>query len=292
MSVVRESMADNLKAYFSRLEKAVPLSREEEAALADRVKAGDQEAVDLLVKANLRFVVHIAAKYEHLLDLPELISAGNVGLVIAAKRFDKKKKCKFITYAVWWVRQSIQSAIATQSRLVRLPENQINKLGAMKKRARQLQAGAEMEELSEVLAEEMDMPVTDLRLVLQADKACCSLDESPSEWDDRRLMDTIPDTGQELPDAAAMRNSDREAIFRAMDCLNEREQAILRLYFGLDDSHPMTLEAIGAEHKITRERVRQIRDGALTKLRQLWRKPAMQELREHWQNEDPFTLSV
>lgn len=288
MSLVRDNMVDNLKSYFDHLSVAEPLSREEEGELADRVQAGDQEAMDQLVKANMRFVVHVAVKYERYLDLPELIGAGNLGLVIAAKRFDKKKGCKFITYAVWWIRQSILETITEQSRLIRLPGNKVNMLGEMRKTSRRLgrEDGADMEELAESLAEEMGLPIDEIMLVIQANKTCCSLDDSFAEGDDRRLMDMLSDGGQGSPDVEAMQNSNREVIHNVISHLSEREQVILQLYFGLDGNQPKTLDAIGKRLNITRERVRQIRDQSLLKLRQLGRKSAMRELVVDWQSRE------
>lgn len=271
--------------YFNRLETSKPLPRAEEEALADRVHAGDQQARDRLVEANLRFVVTIARKYEPYLDLSELISAGNIGLVTAAERFDKAKGCKFISYAVWWIRQSILQTIAEQARLIRLPIDKVNMLNALRKKARRLARGdrANMEEMVEEMAVELDLPVEEIELVMQADKTCYSLDEYIFEGEDLRLIDMLPDTVQAWPDVEAMRNSDKTALEDVFSCLKEREQIVLRFYFGLNDGQPMTLEAIGTKLNITRERVRQIKAVALLKLSKQGQMPAMRELKEDWE---------
>lgn len=285
MASIRDFKQDNLDSYFELLSVDSPLSRGEEAALADRIQAGDRQALDQLVRANLRFVVSIAHHYERLLELPELIAAGNLGLVIAAERFDPSRGCKFITYAVWWIRQSILQAIAEQSRLIHLPGNKIGMLSEMRKVSKRLNSESasvrSMEELTEELAVELGVPAGDIQSVLAMEKACCSLDEPFFEGEDLSLADVLADAESELPDAAAIRDSDRAKLAIAFNILDEREREILRLYYGLDDAMPMTLEQIGEVFAVTRERVRQIRNQALAKLRRAKRELGLWEVREN-----------
>ena len=281
MHAIRDARENNLSIYFDDLSMAEPLSRQEEEDLADRIQAGDQQARDRLVRANLRFVVRFAANYERWLDLSELIGAGNMGLITAAERFDRTKGCKFISYAVWWVRQAMLQAITEQSRLIRLPANKALILGKMRKRSRELAedcgAGIDMEEWVEVLAAEMEMSVESVDEVLRADRHSVSLDEAWS-GDSLNLLEALPDTQAEAPDTSVQRVSERAALEKVIARLNDREQVVVRSYYGLDNGEAMTLEEIGRDLAITRERVRQIRNEALVKICKNRRQRLLQEL--------------
>lgn len=274
----------DLAAYFRRMGATKPLSREKEAELAARIRAGDMEARDELVKANLRFVATTALKYQQWLSLPELISAGNWGLVIAAERFDATRGHKFITYAVWWIRQSMMLAIAEQSRLVHLPVNQINLLREMGQISRRL--GREngradgMGAFVGELAEELRVPVQQVEDILRSNYSVASLDKELLDDKRERLLDFLPDTRQEPPDAEAVRNSDRALLDSVLTELKERERYILRLYFGLETGVPFTLQEIGDLIGISRERVRQIKEIALGKLRTASRAKTLKILQE------------
>lgn len=249
--------------------------------LAERVRAGDTEARDELVKANLRFVVTIALKYQRWLPLFELISAGNLGLVTAAERFDTTRGNKFITYAVWWVRQSILQTIADQSHLIRLPMNQVGLLREMCRVARRLgQENAradEMEALVGELAEELEVPVERAVDVLRSNDMVCSLHEEFQDRGGDGLLAVLPDVNQEPPDAEAIRNSNRALLDSVLDGLEARERYILRLYFGLDTGVPLNLQDLIG---VSRERVRQLKVFALGKLKHARRLRILRRLQE------------
>ena len=271
MAIGVERTEYDLTAYFRRMGATKPLSREKEAELTARIRAGDMEARDELVKANLRFVATIALKYQQWLPLPELISAGNLGLVIAAERFDATRGHKFITYAVWWIRQSMMQAIAEQSRLISLPFSQISLLREMVRIFRRLgQENGSADGMGAFvgeLAEELRVPVQQVMDILHSNYSVASLDKELLDDKGKRLQDFLPDTRQEPPDAEAVRNSDRALLDSVLTKLKERERYILRLYFGLETNVPLTLQEIGDLIGVSRERVRQIKETALSKLR-------------------------
>jgi len=257
-----------LRLYFDDIAASRPLSREREVELSERIRNGDQAARDELVHANLRFVIDVAKAYQNRgMSLADLISAGNVGLLIAADRFDGSKGYKFISYAVWWIRQSILQSIAENARTVRLPLNKLSLLKDINRASRRLGQGREEEPDVEEIAAELDVPAEEILDTMLSARAVRSLDESFQQDDDRTLMSILPDQGQETPDAEVLRAAATEQIQAALAELDERELRIIRLYFGMDGSEPLTLEQIGGLMGLTRERVRQLKERALGKLR-------------------------
>jgi len=258
-----------LGQYLKEIGEHDLITREKEAELARRVKEGDQSALEELTKSNLRFVVSIAKQYQNQgLSLADLISEGNMGLIKAAQRFDETRGFKFISYAVWWIRQSILQALADQSRIVRLPLNRvgtIHKLG--KARDRFSQKYGRMPS-SEELAQGMDMTEDEVDDALRINNSHISLD-SPlgTEHDSNTLKEILVDENQSKPDKRLVYHSLREEIRKALSSLSEREMEVLTLYYGIDRDNPLTLEEIGSRFRLTRERVRQIKEKALSRLR-------------------------
>jgi|SaaInl7_200m_RNA_FD_contig_31_95146_length_942_multi_12_in_0_out_0_1 RNA polymerase primary sigma factor len=257
-----------LLRYFSDIADSQPLSRSREEELAACIKDGDMEARDELVQANLRFVIDVARGYQNRgLTLSELISAGNLGLITAAERFDGERGFKFISYAVWWIRQSILQTIAEDARTVRLPLNQLSLLKDISRTSRQLGQGREVEPDVEEIANELDLPTEQVRDILLKGRAPRSLDAVLEEGDDRTLMNVLVDDRQRPPDADIVDRAAREQIDDVLEYLDDRERYIIRLYFGLEGEESMTLEEIGRLMQLTRERVRQLKERALKKLR-------------------------
>lgn len=258
----------SLDQYLKEISAYRLLTREEEVELAQRIKDGDEEALDRLVRSNLRFVVSVAKKYQNQgVALGDLINEGNLGLIRAAHRFDETKGIKFISYAVWWIRQAILQALAEQSRIVRVP---LNRAGALHRIGRQ--SSALLQELGreptvDEIAEELDLPHEEIQRTLTISQAHLSLDAPLTPGEDNRLLDYLPDQFSPGPDDEAYERALSTTIEDALDTLKEREAKILRLYFGLDREEPMTLEEIGRVLGITRERVRQIKENALRRLR-------------------------
>ena len=279
---MQEALSDEdrtLQLYFHDITGSIPLSREREVGLSVRIQQGDLVARDELVQANLRFVVDIAKNYQHRgLPFCELISAGNLGLLTAAERFDGTKGFKFISYAVWWIRQSILQTIADQVRTVRLPLNKLGLLRDIAKVSRRLGQGREHEPDVEEIAAELEVSVEEVMNTLLSARGTLSLDEAFGGDDERSLFSTIEDTRQESPDAAVLRESAREQLQGVLSSLDERELRIIRLYFGLDGEEMLTLEQIGAGLGITRERVRQLKERAFSKLRHPTRASALRKL--------------
>ena len=268
-----------LQRYFHDITGSIPLSREREVGLSVRIQQGDLAARDELVQANLRFVVDIANKYQHRgLPFCELISAGNLGLLTAAERFDGAKGFKFISYAVWWIRQSILQTLADQVRTVRLPLNKLGLLRDIAKVSRRLGQGREHEPDVEEIAAELEVSVEEVMNTLLSARGTLSLDEAFDGDDERSLFSTTEDTRQESPDAAVLRASARKELQGVLSTLNERELRVIRLYFGLEGTEALTLEQIGAGLGITRERVRQIKEKAFSKLRHPTRGPALRAM--------------
>ena len=257
-----------LRLYFDDISDSTPLSREKEVELSAKVHAGDQDARDELVQANLRFVIDVAKKYQNRgLSLSDLISAGNVGLMTAAERFDGEKGFKFISYAVWWIKQSILQTIAEHARTVRLPLNKLSLLKDISKASRKLGQGRETEPHVEEIAKELDMAPQDVLDTMLHARTVRSLDESFEEDDERSLMNILRDDNQATPDMNVMETATRNQLDEVLESLDEREFRIIRLYFGLDGNESMTLEEIGGTMNLTRERVRQLKERALGKLR-------------------------
>jgi len=261
-------MEDSLGSYLAEIANSKPLSAADEVELARRIKQGDEEARNRLVEANLRFVVSVAKEYQNRgVPLADLISAGNMGLITAAERFDEDKGFKFISYAVWWIRQAILQTLAEQSRTVRLPLNKIGLLYKISKASRLLQQERADDPNPEEIAEQLAVPVEEVKETLMCGRSVRSLDATFREEEDHSLLDVLPDDRQESPENQVMRGCLRGQIDTALRSLVGREAEILRLYFGLDGEEPMTLDQIGARFGLTRERVRQIKEKALHRLR-------------------------
>ena len=257
-----------LRLYFDDIADSTPLSREREVELADRIKNGDMCAREEMIKANLRFVVDVAKKYQNRgLSLSDLISAGNLGLITAADRFDGTKGYKFISYAVWWIRQSILQTLAEHVRTVRLPLNKVSLLKDISKASRKLGQDRATEPAIEEIAAELEVPAEEVLETILSARAVCSLDESFTDDDERSLLNTLADDTTEAPDADILRESARVQLETALSTLEERELRIIRLYFGLDGNEALTLEEIGDMMNLTRERIRQLKERALSKLR-------------------------
>ena len=256
---------DALRYYFSDISGSKPLSREREIELASRIKDGDMDARNELIRCNLRFVVDVARRYRYRgLGLAELISAGNMGLISAAERFDGDRGYKFISYGVWWVRQSILQGIAEQGRTVRLPLNKVSRLREISRTAQQLAKDNENEPDFEEIAAEMDVP----------------LDESLIDDEEGSLLKVLADDRQDLPDVEVDKEAERDHVRKILGCLPEREEFILSLYFGLDGEGRRTLMDIGEQLNLTRERVRQLKKQALARLRGTRYGAALSALRE------------
>ncbi len=268
-----------LRLYFDDIAESTPLSREREVELADKIKNGDMRARDEMIRANLRFVVDVAKKYQNRgLSLSDLISAGNLGLITAADRFDGTKGYKFISYAVWWIRQSILQTLAEHVRTVRLPLNKVSLLKDISKASRKLGQDRATEPAIEEIAAELEVPAEEVLETILSARAVCSLDESFTDDDERSLLNTLPDDATEAPDADILRESTRVQLESALSTLEERELRIIRLYFGLDGNEALTLEEIGDMMNLTRERIRQLKERALGKLRHPSRHQALKTL--------------
>ena len=268
MQEVLHDEESTLRLYFDDISESKPLSREKEVELAARIKEGDIMARDQLVQANLRFVIDVAKNYQNRgLSLSDLISSGNVGLLTAAERFDGTKGYKFISYAVWWIRQSILQTIAEHARTVRLPLNKLSLLKDISKVSRQLGQGRESEPNVEEIAAELDVSAQEVLDTMLSARSVRSLDETFEEDDERNLLNMLSDDTQESPDTDVLRDSARQQLEGVLNSLDERELRIIRLYFGLDGNEALTLEQIGGLMNLTRERVRQLKERALSKLR-------------------------
>jgi len=253
------------------------INREEEVALAQRIRLKDQEALDKLVRSNLRFVVSVAKKYQNQgVSLSDLINEGNLGLIRAAHKFDETKGIKFISYAVWWIRQSILQALAEQSRIVRVPLNRAGALHRIGKRASTLLQELGRQPTHLEIAEGLDITEEEVAKTMLISQVHLSLDAPMTPGEDNRLLDYLPDNTNRTPDEQTFEKALSEAIEESLAGLKERESKILRLYFGLDGQDPMTLEDIGTLLGITRERVRQIKEKALLKLRHNSRRRALE----------------
>ncbi len=253
------------------------ITREQEVELAKKIRGDDQEALDTLVRSNLRFVVSVAKKYQNQgVSLSDLINEGNLGLIRAAHKFDETKGIKFISYAVWWIRQAILQALAEQSRIVRVPLNRAGTLHRIGKRASALLQELGREATHAEIANGTDLTEEEVAKTMAISQIHLSLDAPMTPGEDNRLLDYLPDTTNQTPDEETFDKALTESIHLALSGLKEREAKILRLYFGLDGSEPMTLEQIGAVLNITRERVRQIKEKALSRLRHVSRARALE----------------
>jgi RNA polymerase primary sigma factor len=264
----RESKS--LDQYLQEIGKVDLLTPEQEIELAIRIKKGDKLALEALTKANLRFVVSVAKQFQNQgLSLGDLINEGNLGLIKAAQRFDETRGFKFISYAVWWIRQSIMQAIAEQSRIVRLPLNRVGSLGKLSKAYRDLEQEYERKPTTEELAQVLDMNVEEVADTMQLYGRHVSMDAPLKEGDDNKnsLGDILVNEQQPSPDGTLMKESLKQEVENVLSTLNEREAEVIKLYFGINSEHAATLEEIGERFNLTRERVRQIKEKALRSLR-------------------------
>ncbi|MBO9200428.1 MULTISPECIES: sigma-70 family RNA polymerase sigma factor [Niastella] len=263
----RESQS--LEKYLQEIGKVELISPEEEVKLAGLIKQGNQAALDKLTKANLRFVVSVAKQYQNQgLSLPDLINEGNLGLIKAAQRFDETRGFKFISYAVWWIRQSILQALAEQSRIVRLPLNKVGLTNKIQKAFSQLEQEYEREPSPEELAELLELETEEVSATLGIAARHVSMDTPLSEGEDNTLVDVLVNPNAEYANTnIEHKESLKQEIERSMKMLTERQKEVICYFFGIGVDHPMSLEDIGEKFNLTRERVRQIKDKAITKLR-------------------------
>ena len=258
----------SLDKYLQEIGRVDLITADEEVELAQRIKAGDVAALEKLTKANLRFVVSVAKQYQNQgLTLPDLINEGNLGLIKAAQRFDETRGFKFISYAVWWIRQSILQALAEQSRIVRLPLNKIGSINKINKMYAYLEQANDRVPSAEEIARELDMSVNDVKESMKNAGRHISMDAPLVEGEDSNLYDVIRSNESPNPDKSLILDSLRTEIERALETLTPREADVIRLYFGLGDQHAMTLEEIGETFDLTRERVRQIKEKAIRRLK-------------------------
>ncbi len=258
----------SLDKYLQEIGKVDLITADEEVELAQRIKAGDQVALEKLTKANLRFVVSVAKQYQNQgLTLPDLINEGNLGLIKAAQRFDETRGFKFISYAVWWIRQSILQALAEQSRIVRLPLNKIGSINKINKTFAFLEQAHERQPSAEEIAKELDMTIDDVKQSLKNSGRHVSMDAPLIDGEDSNLYDVLRSGESPNPDRDLLHESLRTEIERALETLTPREADVIRLYFGLAGQHSMTLEEIGETFDLTRERVRQIKEKAIRRLK-------------------------
>ncbi len=259
----------SLDKYLQEIGKVDLLTPEEEIDLSIRIKKGDQAALERLVKANLRFVVSVSKQYQNQgLSLGDLINEGNLGLIKAAKRFDETRGFKFISYAVWWIRQSILQALAEQSRIVKLPLNRVGALNKIGRAYNSLEQEYEREPTASEIADELDMDLSEVSEAMKISSKHISMDAPFAQGEDNSLLDVLASDANPLPDNSLMSDSLKGEIERALSTLTEREAEVIKLYFGFgEDENPLTLEEIGSIFHLTRERVRQIKEKAIRRLR-------------------------
>jgi RNA polymerase primary sigma factor len=258
----------SLDLYLREISRYPLITQADEVSLAQRIRQGDDEALDTLVRSNLRFVVSVAKKYQNQgVSLADLINEGNLGLIRAAHKFDESKGIKFISYAVWWIRQAILQALAEQSRIVRVPLNRAGELHRIGKRTSALQQELGRDPTAGEIAEGMNLPVAEVERTMAISQGHLSLDAPVTQGEDNRLLDYLADGHERGPDADAIEHALTESIDNCFAQLRDREARVLRLYFGLDAPEAKTLEQIGEMLGITRERVRQIKEKALQRLR-------------------------
>lgn len=260
----------SLDKYLQEIGREELISADQEVELAKLIRNGDQRALDRLTKANLRFVISVAKQYQNQgLTLPDLINEGNVGLIKAAKRFDETRGFKFISYAVWWIRQSILQALAEQARIVRLPLNKIGTINKLNKAFSELEQKLERPPSAEELAEELEISADEVRQSLANTGRHVSMDAPLSEGDESSssMYDVLPNTYMNSPEIELVQDSLRKDIERSLSTLTVRESEVIRLYYGLNGKHPLTLEEIGEQFDLTRERVRQIKEKAIRRLK-------------------------
>lgn len=270
----RESQS--LDKYLQEIGKVDLLTPDEEVILAQKIREGDQLSLERLTKANLRFVVSVAKQYQNQgLSLGDLINEGNLGLIKAAQRFDETRGFKFISYAVWWIRQSILQALAEQSRIVRLPLNRVGSLNKISKTFSDLEQKFEREPSPEELAAELDISAAEVVDTLKISGRHVSMDAPFVQGEENSLLDVLENDGEDKPDTGLIIDSLRKEVQRALSTLTQREADVITLYFGLNGEHAMTLEEIGEKFSLTRERVRQIKEKAIRRLRHTSRSKAL-----------------
>ena len=258
----------SLDKYLQEIGKVDLITAEEEVELARRIKQGDKLALEKLTKANLRFVVSVSKQYQNQgLSLPDLINEGNLGLIKAAQRFDETRGFKFISYAVWWIRQSILQALAEQSRIVRLPLNKIGSINKINKASARLEQGFEREPDVKEIAGELDMTEVEVKESMRNAGRHVSMDAPLIQDEDNTMYDVLRSEESNTPETGLLYESLRKEIDRAISTLTKREADVVKLYFGLNAQHPMTLEEIGEKFDLTRERVRQIKEKAIRRLK-------------------------
>ena len=261
----RESAS--LDKYLQEIGHEELLSVDEEVELAQKIKKGDRRALERLTRANLRFVVSVAKQYQNQgLSLPDLINEGNVGLIKAAEKFDETRGFKFISYAVWWIRQSILQAIAEQSRIVRLPLNQVGSVNKINRELNKIEQEHERRPSVDEIADRIDLPEDKIEEAMKVNNRHVSMDAPFVDGEDNSLLDVLADNDMPMADKALVQESLRKEIDRAIELLNDREQKVVRAFFGIG-SPEMTLEEIGEKYNLTRERVRQIKEKAIRRLR-------------------------
>jgi len=266
----------SLDLYLREIGETPLINAAEEVELAKRIRKGDQKALEKLTKANLRFVVSVAKQYQNQgLSLADLINEGNIGLIKAAKRFDETRGFKFISYAVWWIRQAILQALAEQSRIVRLPLNRVGTLHKIGKVSSSLQQDLGREPSPNEIAVELSLTEGEVSDTLKISNSHLSLDAPFSASEDNSLIDILEDEMQPSPDESLLSESLKVEIEKALDTLTPREAEVINLYFGLNHEKPLTLEEIGARFSLTRERVRQIKEKAIRRLRHASRSKAL-----------------
>ena len=257
-----------LDKYLQEIGKEVLINADEEVVLAKKIREGDQAALEKLTKANLRFVVSVAKQYQGQgMTLPDLINEGNLGLIKAAKRFDETRGFKFISYAVWWIRQSIIQAISEQSRMVRLPLNKIGAISKINKGASALEQQLEREASAQEISEFLDLPEQEVSNVLHMNTRHVSVDAPFQDGEDHGLLDVLQNDDSPTADKKLISESLHSEIQRSLSTLTEREADVLRMFFGIGLPHAFTLEEIGNKHGLTRERVRQIKEKAIRRLK-------------------------
>ncbi len=262
----------SLELYLKDISKNAALSAEDEARLAVRIKKGDRKALEKLIKANLRFVVSVARNYQNQgLPLGELISEGNLGLIQAAKRFDEKRNFKFISYAVWWIRQAILRALADRSRITRVPLNRIGIIHKVGRTQSKLEQRFRRMPTLEEIAKELGLAESEVIEIQKIGNRYLSLDTPVQADDSSQLIDLLQDENQEMPDSRLIEMSLQEGVNKILDTLNDREKKVLQLYFGVGEETPHTLDEIGRRLHLTRERVRQIKEKAIHRLKNSYR---------------------